>query len=77
MHPPINEGFERITKEGSRIVANGSHMLPITSLYDGGRVIDKISDRKKPFITVVNSFSTHIPGHAHLHPLGMRLVEKK
>lgn len=76
MHPPINEGFERITKEGSRIVANGSHMLPAASLMMAAGVIDKISDRKKPFITVVNSFSTHIPGHAHLHPLGMRLVEK-
>ncbi|QQS59744.1 dihydroxy-acid dehydratase [Candidatus Peregrinibacteria bacterium] len=76
MHSPINEGFARIEKEGSRVVANGSHMLPAASLMMAAGVIGKISDRKKPFITVVNSFSTHIPGHAHLHPLGMRLAEK-
>ena len=72
---PINEGFERIHQRGSRIVAEGTHMLPAASLMMAAGVIDKISDRKKPFITVVNSYTTHIPGHAHLDKLGERLVK--
>jgi len=38
-------------------------------------VLDKISDRRNPFITVVNSYTTHIPGHAHLEELGKRVVK--
>lgn len=74
MHEPINEGFKRIEKKGSRIVAQGYHMLPAASLMMAAGVLDKISDRKKKFITVVNSYTTHIPGHAHLDTLGEKLV---
>jgi len=74
MHKPINEGYEKIHKRGSRIVAEGAHMLPAASLMMAAGVIDSINDRKKPFITVVNSYTTHIPGHAHLDKLGERLV---
>jgi dihydroxy-acid dehydratase len=75
MHKPIHEGFERIEKEGSRVVAKGAHMLPAASLMMAAGVLNTISDRKKKFITVVNSHSTHIPGHAHLKELGERLVK--
>lgn len=70
----INHGISAIQKKGSRIVAEGFHMLPQASLMIASGVIQKIEDRKKPFVTVVNSFSTHIPGHAHLNVLGERLV---
>ena len=50
-------------------------MLPAASLMMAAGVIDKITDRKKPFITVVNSFTTQIPGHAHLDKLGKILVD--
>ena len=73
---PINPQYARIHKEGSRIVADGYHMLPAASLMKAAGVIKKISDRKKPFITVINSFTTQIPGHAHLDKLGARLVAK-
>ncbi len=76
MHNPINEGYEKIHKRGSRIVAEGTHMLPAASLMMAAGVIDSIADRKKPFITVVNSYTTHIPGHAHLDVLGAQLVKK-
>ncbi len=75
MHDPINPGFEKIAEKGSRIVAKGAHMLPAASLMMAAGVIDKISDRSKPFVTVVNSYTTHIPGHAHLDKLGERLVK--
>ncbi len=75
MHDPINPGFEKIQEQGSRIVAKGAHMLPAASLMMAAGVIDKIADRTKPFITVVNSYTTHIPGHAHLDKLGERVVK--
>lgn len=74
-HEPINPGYEKIQKKGSRIVAQGYHMLPAASLMMAAGVLDKISDRKKKFITVVNSYTTHIPGHAHLDKLGEELVK--
>ncbi len=76
MHKPINEGYERIEKRGSRIVADGAHMLPAASLMMAAGVLSKISDRKKKFITVINSFTTQIPGHAHLDILGDILVKQ-
>ena len=74
MPKAINEGFDRIQKRGSRIVAEGNHMLGAAALMIAAGVIDQVSDRKKPFITVVNSYTTQIPGHAHLNVLGERLV---
>lgn len=50
-------------------------MLPNASLMVASGVIKKISDRKKPFVTVINSYTTHIPGHTHLDVLGKRLAE--
>lgn len=76
MHDPINDGFQKIHEKGSRIVAKGAHMLPAASLMIAAGVIDKVADRQKPFVTVVNSYTTHIPGHAHLDKLGARLVKK-
>ncbi len=76
MHHPINEGYENIAKRGSRIVAEGYHMLPAASLMKAAGVIDSIEDRKRPFITIINSYSTQIPGHAHLHDLVQPLVKK-
>ncbi|OGJ51954.1 dihydroxy-acid dehydratase [Candidatus Peregrinibacteria bacterium RIFOXYB2_FULL_32_7] len=51
-------------------------MLPAASLMIGAGVLNKISDRKKPFVTVINSYTTQIPGHAHLDKLGRILVEE-
>jgi dihydroxy-acid dehydratase len=72
---PINIGFEKIKERGSRIVAEGKHMLPAASLMIAAGVMESVKDRKKPFVTVVNSYTTQIPGHAHLEALGKRMVE--
>lgn len=72
----INDGFENIQERGSRIVAQGNHMLPAASLMIAAGVLKNLDDRKKPFITVVNSFSTQIPGHMHLDKLGDILVKE-
>lgn len=66
----INEGIENIRKHGSRIVASGTRMLPAASLMKAAGVIRTLDDLAKPFITLINSYTTHIPGHAHLDRLG-------
>ncbi len=73
---PLNKGFEQIQKKGSKILTEGSHMLPAISLMIAAGVINKISDKKKPFITIVNSYTTQIPGHTHLNVLGELLVKE-
>lgn len=74
MRKPLNPGIEAVQKKGSRIVGEGAHMLPAASLMMAAGVIQRISDREKPFVTVINSYTTQIPGHAHLNVLGERLV---
>jgi dihydroxy-acid dehydratase len=66
----VNPGIENLREKGSRIIGEGTNMLPAASLMKAAGVIGSIADRKKPFVTVVNSYTTHIPGHAHLEALG-------
>ena len=66
----INDGIENVRKYGSRIVASGTKMLPAASLMKAAGVIRSIDDLAKPFVTLINSYTTHIPGHAHLDKLG-------
>ena len=72
----INEGIQAVREKGSGVFRSGYHMLPAISLMIAAGVLKKVSDVKKPFITVINSYTTHIPGHAHLHILGQHLVKK-
>ena len=66
----MNPGIEEIRKRGSRIVAEGTHMLPAASLMMAEGVISSLDDLKKPFVTVINSYTNQIPGHAHLDKIG-------
>src|SRR5512141_145798 len=70
MNNYTNEVIEEIRKLGSRIIAEGTHMLPAASLMIAEGVISSLDDLKKPFVTVVNSYSNQIPGHAHLDRIG-------
>lgn len=45
-------------------------MLPGVSLMIAEGVLKSIKDLEKPFVTVVNSYTNQIPGHAHLDRLG-------
>jgi dihydroxy-acid dehydratase len=65
-----NQGVERLRKRGSRIVAEGTPMLGAASLMKAAGVIRGFKDLDKPFVTVVNSYTNQIPGHAHLARLG-------
>jgi len=66
----MNQGIENIRKRGSRIIAEGAHMLPAAGLMMAEGVIRSLDDLKRPFVTVINSYTTQIPGHAHLDKIG-------
>jgi len=66
----MNPGVENLRKKGSRIVAEGVHMSGAAALMKAAGVIESLDDLKKPFVTVINSYTNHIPGHAHLDKIG-------
>jgi dihydroxy-acid dehydratase len=68
--PFINEGIERLRSQGSKIVSRGKSKHPPASLMKAAGVIDGMDDLTKPFVTIINSHTNQIPGHAHLHILG-------
>ncbi|MGD0199799.1 MAG: dihydroxy-acid dehydratase [Bryobacteraceae bacterium] len=72
----MNQGIENVRKRGSRIVAEGAQMLPQAALMRAEGVIRSLDELKKPFVTVINSFTTQIPGHAHLDKIGAIVVEE-
>ncbi len=72
----INEGIENVRKKGSRVFSEGAHMLPGVSLMLAEGVIESLKDLKKPFVTIINSYTTQIPGHAHLDKLGAIIKEE-
>jgi len=72
----MNPGIENIRKRGSRILAEGAHMLPAASLMMAEGVINSLDDLQKPFVTVINSYTTQIPGHAHLDTIGAIVREE-
>jgi dihydroxy-acid dehydratase len=39
-------------------------------------VIQRFSDRAKPFVTIINSYTNQIPGHAHLDKIGAELKKE-
>jgi dihydroxy-acid dehydratase len=72
----MNPGIENIRKKGSRIVAEGAPMLPAAALMMAAGVIDSLDDLQKPFVTVINSATNQIPGHAHLDRIGAIVCEE-
>jgi dihydroxy-acid dehydratase len=72
----INRGISQVRKKGSGVYREGAHMLPGASLMLAEGVIKSLKDLKKPFVTIVNSYTTQIPGHAHLDKLGAVLKEE-
>jgi len=72
----MNQGIEEIRKRGSRILKDGAKMLPAASLMKAEGLIRSFDDLAKPIVTIVNSYTTQIPGHAHLDKLGAVLKEE-
>jgi len=72
----VNEGIENVRKKGSDVYREGPHMLPGVSLMKASGVLKSIKDLKRPFVTIVNSYTNQIPGHAHLDRLGAVLKKE-
>ena len=51
-------------------------MLPAASLMLAEGAIHSLGDLRKPFVTIINSYTTQIPGHAHLDKLGAIVKEE-
>ncbi len=76
MRKSANKGIEALRKRGSGVFREGTHMLPAVSLMMAEGVLNNLKDLKKPFVTIINSYTTQIPGHAHLDILGKILEEE-
>jgi len=68
--PVVNEGIKNVREKGSGIFREGTHMLPSVSLMVAEGVLKDVKRLKRPFVTIINSYTTQIPGHAHLDQLG-------
>lgn len=71
----INKHFALIQEKGSKIITKSEQSLPALSLMLASGVLKEVAEKDKPLITVVNSYTTHIPGHSHLNILGEKLVQ--
>jgi dihydroxy-acid dehydratase len=74
--PAVNEGIENVRRKGSRIVAEGAKMMGAAALMKAAGVVRTAKERQKPFVTVVNSVTNQIPGHAHLEAIGQEVVRE-
>ncbi len=72
----VNAGILNVRKKGSGVFREGIHMLPGVSLMMASGVIKSLKDLDRPFVTIVNSYTNQIPGHAHLDRLGAILKEE-
>ena len=57
----LNPGIEAVKNRGSKILTESYHTSPAISLTIAAGVIKHVTDKNKPFITVINSYTTHIP----------------
>jgi dihydroxy-acid dehydratase len=72
----VNEGILNVREKGSGVFREGVHMLPGVCLMFAEGVIESYKDLRRPFVTIVNSYTTQIPGHTHLDKLGAILKEE-
>ncbi|MGB9604395.1 MAG: dihydroxy-acid dehydratase [Bryobacteraceae bacterium] len=72
----MNPGIENVRRRGSRIFREDRHLLPAAALMKAEGVISSLKDLNKPFVTIINSYTNQIPGHAHLDRIGAVLREE-
>ena len=72
----MNPGIENVRKRGSKLYSEDVHMLGAAGLMKAAGVIESLDDLKKPFVTIINSYTNQIPGHAHLDKIGEVLREE-
>lgn len=62
-------GIKQLREKGSRIIAGNSKLLGSAALMKAAGVIGNLKQTEKKFVTIVNSYTNQIPGHAHLRVL--------
>ncbi len=62
--------LRQIRRAGSRVFRKGPEILPAASLMMATGTLRSTQDLRKPFVVIINSYTTQIPGHAHLDRLG-------
>ncbi|MDR2390325.1 MAG: dihydroxy-acid dehydratase [Planctomycetota bacterium] len=67
--PEVNPGVDDLRRRGGAIVTAQKHMISAWGLMRAAGIIESFGKRGKPLATIVNSFSTHAPGHVHLRIL--------
>ncbi len=67
--PPIGDGIDALRRLGSKAITQPVHMVPALGLMCAAGVLPSFKAKNKPVVTIVNSFSTQVPGHAHLRLL--------
>ncbi len=72
----IHSNLDDVQKKGSGVFREGPHMLPNLSLMMAEGVLKNKEQLKRPFITIINSYTTQIPGHAHLDKIGQAVKEE-
>jgi dihydroxy-acid dehydratase len=73
---PVNDGIKAIRESGSGLFRRGPQMMPGVSLMMAEGVLRSLQDLKRPFVTIINSYTTQIPGHAHLDQIGRMVKEE-
>ena len=68
--------LDDVQQKGSGVYRQGPHMLPNVSLMMAEGVLKNKEQLKRPFITIINSYTTQIPGHAHLDKIGQIVKEE-
>ncbi len=67
--PRVNRGVDALRRRGAKIVTEPVHMIPSLGLMCAAGVLKNFKERAKPVVTIINSFTTQAPGHAHLRVL--------
>jgi len=68
--------LDDVQKKGSDVFREGPHMFPNLSLMMAEGVLKNKEQLKRPFVTIINSYTTQIPGHAHLDKIGQVVKEE-
>ena len=74
----INPAIDAIREQGSGVILKRDteeESLPTKALLKASRVVSSVRDAgKRPLVAFVSSYTTAIPGHAHLRQVGDIIV---
>ncbi len=77
----INPAIDAAREKGSKVILREINdkdylTLPAASLMKAAGVIESVGGKRKPIVTVINSYTNQIPGHAHLDKIEEIVVKQ-